>query len=83
MTVFLSVFSNTFGEQLIQFSRCPNVLLMRFCSIIEVGPTPKPQPQVMCIMTPDKDCEEGLWERQYTEALQGKRIDHNGGLFTS
>ena len=56
---------------------------MRFCSFIEVGPTPKPQPQVMCIMTPDKDCEEGLWERQYTEALQGKRIDHNGGLFTS
>ena len=64
VTVFLSVFSNTFGEQLIQFSRYPNVLLMRFCSIIEVGPTPKPQPQVMCIMTPDKDCEEGKWERQ-------------------
>ena len=62
----------SFGEQLIQFSRYPNVLLMRFCSIIEIGPKPQPQPQVMCIMTPDKDCEEGKWARQYTEVLQGK-----------
>ena len=27
---------------------------------------------VMCIMMPDNDCEEGKWERQFTEALQRK-----------